>query len=62
MHFLARATIVLLLLLLTRVELPARPWTTVTGQTFEAEFIRVEGANGIFQVKEKEYPLSLIHI
>jgi len=59
MHFRARATIVLLLLLLTRVELPARPWTTVTGQTFEAEFIRVEGANGIFQVKEKEYPYPL---
>ena len=59
MNFWGRAAIVFLLLALTRVELPARLWTTVTGQTFEAEFMRVEGANGIFQVREKEYPYPL---
>lgn len=56
---LERVALVFLLLMVTRVELPARLWTTVTGQTFEAEFIRVEGTNGIFQVKEKEYPYPL---
>jgi hypothetical protein len=29
------------------------------GEHFEAEFVRVEGANGIFIVKEKEYPYPL---
>jgi hypothetical protein len=37
----------------------ARTWTTVTGQHFEAEFVRVEGANGIFSVKGKDYPYPL---
>jgi hypothetical protein len=37
----------------------ARTWTTVTGQHFEAEFVRVEGANGIFSVKGKDYPYAL---
>ena len=36
-----------------------RLWTTVTGEHFEAEFIRVEGANGVFLVKAKEYPYPL---
>ena len=33
----------------------ARTWMTVTGQHFEPEFVRVEGANGIFIVKGKDY-------
>jgi hypothetical protein len=37
----------------------ARTWTTVTGEHFEAEFVRVEGNNGIFHVKEKDYPYPL---
>lgn len=37
----------------------ARTWTTVTGQHFAAEFVRVEGANGIFSVKGKDYPYPL---
>ncbi|MEO6970789.1 MAG: hypothetical protein ABI217_07830, partial [Chthoniobacterales bacterium] len=37
----------------------ARTWTTVTGEHFEAEFVRVEGTNGIFNVKEKDYPYPL---
>ncbi len=37
----------------------ARLWTTITGQTFEAEFVRVEGGNGIFLVRAKEYPYPL---
>jgi hypothetical protein len=37
----------------------ARPWTTVTGEHFEADFVRVEGSNGIFHVKEKDYPYPL---
>jgi hypothetical protein len=37
----------------------ARLWTTVTGEHFETEFIRVEGANGIFLVKATEYPYPL---
>jgi hypothetical protein len=37
----------------------ARTWTTVTGQHFEAEFVRVEGANGIFSAKGKDYPYPL---
>ena len=36
-----------------------RVWDTVTGQHFEAEFVRVEGGNGIFLVREKEYPYPL---
>ena len=38
---------------------PARTWTTITGEHFEAEFVRVEGPNGIFKVKEKDYPYPL---
>ncbi len=38
---------------------PARVWRTVTGQSFEAEFVHVEGASGIFRVKEKNYPYPL---
>ena len=45
---------------LTRTE--ARLWRTTTGQSFEAEFIRVEGAKGIFLVKEKEYPYPLNYL
>jgi len=37
----------------------ARTWTTITGEHFEAEFMRVEGPNGIFNVKEKDYPYPL---
>lgn len=37
----------------------ARNWTTVTGEHFEAEFVRVEGPNAIFNVKEKDYPYPL---
>jgi len=37
----------------------ARTWTTITGEHFEAEFVRVEGTNGIFNAKEKEYPYPL---
>jgi hypothetical protein len=37
----------------------ARTWTTVTGQHFDAEFVRQEGANGIFNVKGKDYPYPL---
>ncbi len=31
----------------------------MTGEHFEAEFVRVEGANGIFLAKEKKYPYPL---
>ncbi len=57
--FPVRLLFILLLLTLTCVEAPARLWKTVTGQTFEAEFIRRDGGNGIFSVKEKEYPYPL---
>jgi hypothetical protein len=43
----------------------ARRWTTVTGQTFEAEFVRVEGENGIFRVasgREDPYPLNRLSV
>ena len=49
-------------LALTCAEAPARLWKTVTDQSFEAEFVRVEGANGIFLVREKEYPYPLNHL
>lgn len=53
--------ILLLLLALLSLGQPAmaRTWTTVTGEHFEAEFVRVEGSNGIFLAKEKEYPYPL---
>ena len=37
----------------------ARLWTTTTGQTFEAEFVRVEGDKGIFRVRDREDPYPL---
>ncbi len=37
----------------------ARTWDTITNEHFEAEFVRVDGANGVFQVKGKEYPYPL---
>ncbi len=42
----------------------ARQWMTITGQTFEAEFVRVEGENGIFRVKDREdpYPLARLSV
>ncbi len=42
----------------------ARQWVTITGQTFEAEFVRVEGENGIFRVKDREdpYPLARLSV
>jgi len=42
----------------------ARQWVTITGQTFEAEFVRVEGQNGIFRVKDREdpYPLTRLSV
>ncbi len=56
---LRKAIAMMALLLALPNELSARVWTTVTGQSFEAEFVRVEGANGIFIVKGKEYPYPL---
>ncbi len=37
---------------------------TITGQTFEAEFVRVEEENGIFRVKDREdpYPLARLSV
>ncbi len=42
----------------------ARQWVTITGQTFEAEFVRVEGENGISRVKDREdpYPLTRLSV
>ena len=42
----------------------ARQWMTITGQTFEAEFVRVEGENGLFRVKDREdpYPLARLSV
>lgn len=52
------ALIFLLAALLT-TKAQARNWQTVTGQSFEADFVRVEGANGIFRVKGKDYAYPL---
>ena len=42
----------------------ARRWTTVTGQTFEAEFVRVDGDNAIFRVRDREdpYPVNRLSV
>lgn len=42
----------------------ARQWVTITGQTFEAELVRLEGENGIFRVKDREdpYPLARLSV
>ena len=42
----------------------ARQWVTINGQTFEAEFVRVEGQNGIFRVEDREdpYPLTRLSV
>jgi hypothetical protein len=53
------AAIVFALLLLAGGNVWARRWTTVTDEKFEADFVRVEGPNGIFEVKGKEYPYPL---
>src|SRR5438067_13402811 len=41
-------------------ELQARVWITVSGQTFEVDFVRQEGDNSILKVKGREYlfPIS----
>ncbi len=61
--FLPMTQRITLLVLITSLALGApafaRLWTTVTGEHFEAEFVRLEGANGIFLAKEKEYPYPL---
>ena len=52
-------------LLLSQRAAEARRWTTATGQTFEAEFVRVEGENGIFRVpsgREDPYPLNRLSV
>ena len=59
LSILKRATALVLILHLTGGTASARTWTTVTGENFEAEFVRAEGANGIFKVKEKDYPYPL---
>ncbi len=59
MKFLRLALAVALVLGALAPSAPARTWTTVTGEHFEAEFVRVEGTNGIFHVKEKDYPYPL---
>ena len=59
LSILKRATALVLILHLTGGAASARTWTTVTGENFEAEFVRAEGANGIFKVKEKDYPYPL---
>src|SRR5438874_11439670 len=45
-------------------ELQARVWITVSGQTFEGDFVRQEGDNGIFKVKGQEYlfPISQLRV
>ncbi len=37
----------------------ARTWTTISHEHFEADFVRVEGASGIFWVRKKECPYPL---
>ena len=54
--------LVFLLFFFTCAEARARLWQTTTNQSFEAEFVRVEGANGIFIVKGKEYPYPLSYL
>ena len=52
-------------LLCAEARAQSRRWTTVTGQTFEAEFVRVEGENGIFRVasgREDPYPLNRLSV
>ncbi len=51
--------LIFLLAVLATTEVRARTWQTVTGQSFNAEFVRVEGTNGIFRVKGKDYPYPL---
>ncbi|MDQ3199851.1 MAG: hypothetical protein M3Q46_11830 [Verrucomicrobiota bacterium] len=51
--------LVVLAMLSLVASLSARLWTTVTGEKFEAEFVRTEGGTGIFRVKGKEYPYPL---
>ncbi len=59
MNFRKIFPVISLVLLALAATAPARSWTTITGEHFEAEFVRVEGANGIFTVKEKDYPYPL---
>ncbi|MEO8043498.1 MAG: hypothetical protein ABI674_01215 [Spartobacteria bacterium] len=59
MKFFRLAPVVVLLLCAIAPSALARSWTTVSGEHFEAEFVRVEGQNGIFHVKEKDYPYPL---
>jgi hypothetical protein len=40
----------------------ARRWTTTTGQTFEADFVRIEGANAVLTVNGKEYPYPIANL
>ncbi|HEX3817339.1 MAG TPA: hypothetical protein VHW03_03520 [Chthoniobacterales bacterium] len=53
------SALIFLLAALATPEVRARNWQTVTGQSFDAEFVRVEGTNGIFRVKGKDYPYPL---
>src|SRR5439155_3585251 len=45
-------------------ELQARIWITLSGQTFEGDFVRQEGDNGIFKVNGREYrfPISQLRV
>ena len=56
---LGSGALIFLLAVLATTEVRARSWQTVTGQSFDAEFVRVEGTNGIFRVKGKDYPYPL---
>lgn len=40
----------------------ARRWTTTTGQTFEADFVRIEGANAVLTANGKEYPYPIANL
>ena len=54
-----------LFFIFARSEAEARRWTTVNGQTFEAEFVRVDGDNAIFRVasgREDPYPLNRLSV
>ncbi len=38
----------------------SRVWTTSSGQTFPAEFLRMNGANAVFLLRGREYPYPLL--
>ena len=52
-------TLGLLFLAFTATSAHGRRWSTTTGQAFEGEFMRIDGANAVFTANGKEYQVPV---